>query len=410
MGNCLCAHAPGPSPKGVWKATEYQDLSMCARHSHLASSRSTNHSRSSTGQLAATLIPGTLELLGKAKEALSHGMFSAADAEIVCSLALAASGGHEALEVWCDDIAETRLGVCQMTLSMAQLLASQHGFMAFGAPTKASLLSFVPAMYYAAALIEHLSAFGGVRRGLCFSVKAFFAGPKVMNQDEQDDLMLAMSSEQLCDKSPQARLHLLWLNFKVASRHLVRVTNFEAQTEAELNPMHVVQNDETLSSIARACQVTGQELRKMNPDLPVNLQCGDCIALPRPCQPRLYCTRRGDTWASIANWLHMPPGKLRLHNADAVVVRHGSSILANLANSSMLLEGQLIEVPGLGNGSSVCSDDSRAEDLNADYPLSSPRFYNYTSLRQTPIVVGGMDRPLELRHGGSYEIMEAHLE
>lgn len=69
----------------------------------------------------------------------------------------------------------------------------------------------------------------------------------------------------------------------------------------------------------QVCQVSGQELRKMNPDLPSNLQCGDCIALPRPCQPRLYCTRRGDTWASIANWLHMPPAKLRLHNADAVV-------------------------------------------------------------------------------------------
>lgn len=92
----------------------FADLSMCARHSHLASSRSTNHSRSSTGQLAAALIPGTLELLEKAKDALGHGNFSAADAEIVCSLALAASGGHEGLEVWCEDIAETRLGVCQV--------------------------------------------------------------------------------------------------------------------------------------------------------------------------------------------------------------------------------------------------------------------------------------------------------
>lgn len=63
--------------------------------------------------------------------------------------------------------------------------------------------------------------------------------------------MLAMSLDQLCDKSPQARLQLLWLNFKVASRHVVRVSNFEAQAEAELNPMHVVQNEETLSSIAR---------------------------------------------------------------------------------------------------------------------------------------------------------------
>lgn len=74
-----------------------------------------------------------------------------------------------------------------------------------------------------------------------------------MRQEEEDDLMpTAMSPDQLCDKSPHSQLQLLWLNFKVASRHLVRVSNFEAQTEAELNPMHVVQNDETLSSIARA--------------------------------------------------------------------------------------------------------------------------------------------------------------
>lgn len=80
----------------------------------MASSRSTNHSRSSTGQLAAALVPGTLELLGKARDALKYDAFLAVDAEVVCALALAASGGHEALEVWCDDIAETRLGICQV--------------------------------------------------------------------------------------------------------------------------------------------------------------------------------------------------------------------------------------------------------------------------------------------------------
>lgn len=61
--------------------------------------------------------------------------------------------------------------------------------------------------------------------------------------------------------------------------------------------------------------------------------------------------------------------------------------MASLANSSMLLEGQLIEVPGLGNGSSVCSDDSRAEDFNADHTISSPRLYNYASFRQAPVIV-----------------------
>ena len=107
------------------------DISMCARHSHLASSRSTNHSRSSTGQLAAALIPGTLELLGKARDALRRDAFSAADAEIVCALALAASGGHETLEVWCDDIAETRLGACQVWIYLrhARLCLGTETFM-----------------------------------------------------------------------------------------------------------------------------------------------------------------------------------------------------------------------------------------------------------------------------------------
>lgn len=67
-----------------------------------------------------------------------------------------------------------------MTLSTAQLLASQHGFTAFGSPSKATLLSCIPAMYFAAALIDHLSSFGGVRRGLCFTVKAFFAGARFL--------------------------------------------------------------------------------------------------------------------------------------------------------------------------------------------------------------------------------------
>lgn len=76
----------------------------------------------------------------------------------------------------------------QMTLSTAQLLSSKHGFRAFGDPTKATLLSCVPAMYYAAAFIDHLSAFGGVRRGLCFSVKAFFAGMVSMHDSHTEAL------------------------------------------------------------------------------------------------------------------------------------------------------------------------------------------------------------------------------
>lgn len=69
------------------------------------------------------------------------------------------------------------------------------------------------------------------------------------------------------------------------------------------------------------------------------------------------------------------------------VVRHGTSIFASLGNSCVLLEGQLIEVPGFGHGSSVCSDDSRAEDTSADHVLLSPRMQTNPSMRPTPIIV-----------------------
>ena len=65
----------------------------------------------------------------------------------------------------------------QMTVSAAQTMASSHGCMAFGWPTKQTLLTAVPAMYFAAALIEELSCFGGIQRSICFCVKAFYAGP-----------------------------------------------------------------------------------------------------------------------------------------------------------------------------------------------------------------------------------------
>ena len=69
----------------------------------------------------------------------------------------------------------------------------------------------------------------------------------------------------------------------------------------------------------QACQHTVPELYKINPDLPSSVQCGDCIALPRPCMPRMYRTQRGDTWAGIAGWLNMPPARLRARNREAAV-------------------------------------------------------------------------------------------
>ena len=69
----------------------------------------------------------------------------------------------------------------------------------------------------------------------------------------------------------------------------------------------------------QACHHTVPELYKINPDLPSSVQCGDCIALPRSCMPRMYRTQRGDTWAGIAGWLNMPPARLRARNREAAV-------------------------------------------------------------------------------------------
>lgn len=74
------------------------------------------------------------------------------------------------------------------------------------------------------------------------------------------------------------------------------------------------------------------------------------------------------------------------------VVRHGSSILASLTNSSILLEGQLIEAPGMGNGTSECSDESRMEEYAAEFLLSPQQLYGIgqyggAALRPSPVVV-----------------------
>jgi hypothetical protein len=182
-----------------------------------------------------------------------------------------------------------------MTLSAAQTLASNQGCLEFGWPTKQTLLSPVPAMYFAAALLEELSMFGDVQRSLCFCVKAFYAGrglqagpckchdcadaeqgcsdrvfhkriaelwkeivsagPKAVRSEEEEEWpQTALIAEQLSDKGPHARLALLWHNFKIARRHIGRLQTLEAQADADVNPMHVVQKDETLASIAKVLQ------------------------------------------------------------------------------------------------------------------------------------------------------------
>ena len=77
------------------------------------SSKSIPCSRSSGSQLVVAVQPAG-ELLDSARDGLAFGSFPHVDPETLCALALAASGGIDSLETWCDDIAEIRLGVCQV--------------------------------------------------------------------------------------------------------------------------------------------------------------------------------------------------------------------------------------------------------------------------------------------------------
>ena len=98
------------------------------------------------------------------------------------------------------------------------------------------------------------------------------------------------------------------------------------------------------------------------------------------------------------------------------VVRHGSSILASLTNSSILLEGQLIEAPGMGNGTSECSDESRMEEYATEFMLSPQQLYGVGQYgaasmhRPSPVIVGSFEPPIELQNTPSREIMDATLQ
>lgn len=69
------------------------------------------------------------------------------------------------------------------------------------------------------------------------------------------------------------------------------------------------------------------------------------------------------------------------------VMRQTNSILMSLTNACVLREGQLLEVPGLGNGTSVCSDDSRLEDPpTTELLVLSPRHTGQVTMRSPPPV------------------------
>ena len=69
------------------------------------------------------------------------------------------------------------------------------------------------------------------------------------------------------------------------------------------------------------------------------------------------------------------------------VARHISPVLPSLAHAAVLRAGQIIEVPGLGNGTSVCSDDSRMDDGGApEWLQQSPRTLLLSQQRTASLV------------------------
>lgn len=90
-----------------------------------------------------------------------------------------------------------------------------------------------------------------------------FVGPKAVRAEEEEEWpQMPLMAEQLSDKGPHARLALLWHNFKIARRHIGRLQALEAQADAEVNPMHVVQKDETLASIAKVTPFRRAQTRR----------------------------------------------------------------------------------------------------------------------------------------------------
>jgi hypothetical protein len=74
------------------------------------------------------------------------------------------------------------------------------------------------------------------------------AGPKAVchHMNAIEDL----SPEEVAT-APPPPWDQAWTNFVKAQRHLLNLVVLESQAEAEISPMHVVQRDETIASIAR---------------------------------------------------------------------------------------------------------------------------------------------------------------
>ena len=58
-----------------------------------------------------------------------------------------------------------------------------------------------------------------------------------------------------------------WANFVKAQRYLLNLAMLESQSDAELSPMHIVQRDETIASIARVRVTIPMQVRVTGCDL-----------------------------------------------------------------------------------------------------------------------------------------------
>lgn len=80
------------------------------------------------------------------------------------------------------------------------------------------------------------------------------AGPKAVCQHHA---LAELTQEQAqkekvsCSGNTPPPWERQWANFVKAQRHLLNLAMLESQSDAELSPMHIVQRDETIASIAR---------------------------------------------------------------------------------------------------------------------------------------------------------------
>ena len=75
-----------------------------------------------------------------------------------------------------------------MTVETAQSLARTLDRNAFGPPTRALLHQPVPALYFAAALLEDLASFGDCDASVAFTVQAYIAGAHPVFLQRRDSI------------------------------------------------------------------------------------------------------------------------------------------------------------------------------------------------------------------------------